>query len=95
MFLPPSPEVCRVSHDPIPLRLKAFRFGAARSLSVPASGEMPCLREGLQGSEEVCVIECALQGMAVFRSHVKIVSYEKSVSGLESKVDPSLAEVTK
>jgi hypothetical protein len=77
------------------LRLKAFRIRAARSLSVPAWARSLVSLRIWGGSEEVCVIDCALQGMAVFRSHVKIVSYEKAVSGLESQVHPSLAEVTK
>ena len=84
MSVPMRPGVCCVTQDPIRMRAKAFRSPAARSLSVSASGNMPCLAGFLVGRVEVCVIECALQGMAVFRSHVRIVSYEKGVSGLES-----------
>jgi len=82
--VPMRPDACRVTEDPIRMRAKAFRSRVAQSLSVSASGEMPCLAGFLVRCVEVCVIECALQGMAVFRSHVRIVSYEKGVSGLES-----------
>ena len=83
--MPMRPNVCRVTQEPIRMRAKAFRSRVAQSLSVSASGEMPCLAGFLVRCVEVCVIECALQGMAVLGSRVRIVSYEKGISGLSAR----------